>query len=80
MKTPRDVHASELIKLLAKHGYIVANQIGSHIKLSKVANDGIKHNIVVPNHKPIKVGTLQSIAKEVCLFNKININDFYSQL
>jgi predicted RNA binding protein YcfA (HicA-like mRNA interferase family) len=79
MKVPRDVNASELIKLLERYGYAVIRQTGSHIRLSKMVDDK-EHAITIPNHTPIKIGTLQSILKDVCITNKLNINEFYRQL
>jgi len=79
MKVPRDVHASELIKLLKRYGYIVTRQTGSHIRLSKRLESG-DHAITIPNHRPIKIGTLQAIAKDVCSANKWSIATFYAEL
>ena len=79
MKVPRDVNASELIKLLERYGYRIIRQTGSHIRLSKTLN-GKEHAITIPNHKPIKIGTLHSIAKDVCNFNDFDMSNFYSQL
>ena len=79
MKVPRDVDASELIKLLERHGYIVIRQTGSHIRLSKIIDDG-EHAITVPNHKPVKIGTLQNIMKDFCAVNRLDINEIYRQL
>jgi len=79
MKVPRDIDASELIALLKRYGYIIVRQTGSHIRLSKNVNS-IEHAITVPNHRPIKIGTLQSIAKDVCNINKIDVADFYHKL
>jgi len=79
MKVPRDINASELIKFLDRCGYVVIRQTGSHIRLAKTI-DGKEHAVTVPNHKPIKIGTLNSIAKDICLANNHDINEFYSQL
>ena len=79
MKVPRDINASELIKLLERCGYIVIRQTGSHIRLSKTIDDK-EHAITVPNHRPIKIGTLHSIAKDICLANSYDISEFYNQL
>lgn len=79
MRVPRDVDADAIIKLLERYGYSVNRQTGSHIRLTKETDDGC-HNITVPNHKPIKIGTLQSIAKDICNFNRLDIAHFYEQL
>jgi len=79
MRVPRDVSADDLIKLLVKYGYNVIRQTGSHIRMNKITENA-EHIITIPNHKPIKIGTLQNITKDVCIFNDLNINDFYEQL
>ena len=79
MKVPRDVDARELISLLRGYGYSIVRQTGSHIRLSKKLDEG-DHNITIPNHVPIKIGTLHSIIKDICNVNGLNQNDFYRQL
>ena len=79
MKVPRDVDASDLIKLLARYGYEVIRQTGSHIRLSKKLDEG-EHAITVPNHQPLKIGTLQSIVKDICFVNGLDVTEFYSRL
>ncbi len=71
MKIPRDVNGSELVKVLKKLGFIETRQLGSHIRLTHKLNNEEFH-ITVPNHKPIKVGTLNSIITEVANNLKIN--------
>ena len=79
MKVPRDVNADKLIKLLERYGYVIIKQTGSHIKLVKKTDES-EHVITVPDHKPIKIGTLQKIIKDICSFNNLDINNFYKQL
>ena len=80
MKVPRDVNTNSLITVLKRHGYIIVRQTGSHIRLSKRLDNGDEHNITVPNHKPIKIGTLQSIAVQICNLNRLDISKFYAEL
>jgi predicted RNA binding protein YcfA (HicA-like mRNA interferase family) len=63
MKIPRDLDASELIHALKKFGYRPVRQTGSHIRLS-TQTEG-EHHITIPNHSPLKVGTLNAILTEV---------------
>ena len=79
MKIPRDVDASDLLNVLGRYGYNVVRQTGSHVRLLKKLDEG-EHAITVPNHKPIKIGTLQSIVKDICLVNGLDIDEIYSQL
>ncbi len=63
MRLPRDVNAQELIKLLKKLGYSITRQSGSHIRLTRQSQG--EHHITIPNHNPIKIGTLSSILVDV---------------
>lgn len=63
MRLPRDVNAQELIKFLKKLGYSITRQSGSHIRLTTQSQG--EHHITIPNHNPIKIGTLSSILTDV---------------
>lgn len=63
MKIPRDISGNDLIKLLKKYGYIPTRQSGSHIRITTQQNG--EHHITIPNHSPIKIGTLSAIISDV---------------
>ena len=63
MKLPRSLSAAELIKALAIYKYEVARQKGSHIRLVTVLSG--EHHVTIPNHNPLRIGTLSSILGEV---------------
>jgi predicted RNA binding protein YcfA (HicA-like mRNA interferase family) len=63
-KTPRNVSGNDLIKLLSKYGYQPIRQKGSHIRLSKISDEG-HQKITIPNHDPIKIGTLNTILSDI---------------
>jgi predicted RNA binding protein YcfA (HicA-like mRNA interferase family) len=63
MKIPRDINGLELVKYLKPYGYIITRQTGSHIRLTTQLNG--EHHITVPNHKPLKIGTLSSIIADI---------------
>jgi predicted RNA binding protein YcfA (HicA-like mRNA interferase family) len=63
MKGPRSLSAKGLIKLLRVYGYEVVSQKGSHIKVT-TTNKG-EHHLAIPNHDPIKIGTLNAILRQV---------------
>jgi predicted RNA binding protein YcfA (HicA-like mRNA interferase family) len=50
--------------MLKKLGYQVIRQQGSHIRLEADHVKGI-HRITVPNHNPIKIGTLNNILSDI---------------
>ena len=63
MNLPRDIDASKLIKALRKLGYETTRQSGSHIRLTTQQNG--QHHLTIPNHDPLKIGTLNAILTEV---------------
>ena len=63
MKLPRDMDAPELIKALQRIGYRVVRQSGSHIRLQTDGHE--PHALTIPNHSPLKLGTLAAILSEV---------------
>ena len=69
MKLPRDISGEALVKLLQRFDYSITRQKGSHIRITTQQNG--EHHITIPNHDPIKLGTLASIITQVGLhFNK----------
>ena len=63
MRIPRDISGTELTKGLARFGYVVTRQTGSHIRLT--TQQGGEHHLTVPAHNPLRVGTLNGILGEV---------------
>ena len=64
MKLPRNVDGDELARLLHRYGYTIDHQTGSHQQLSAMVN-GKKHDLTIPRHKPLRIGTLHGIIKDV---------------
>ena len=77
-KIPRDITGNELIKLIGKFGYQITRQTGSHIRLTTKEN-GI-HHITVPNHKPLKIGTLSSILSDIADHFQISKQELLEKL
>jgi predicted RNA binding protein YcfA (HicA-like mRNA interferase family) len=63
MKLPRNVDNQQLIKALQKYDYQATRQTGSHIRLTTQQNG--QHHITIPNHDPLRIGTLNTILTEV---------------
>ena len=63
MKLRRDLSGAALAKALRVYGYEVSRQAGSHLRLTTV--QGGEHHITLPNHDPLRVGTLAAILGEV---------------
>ena len=62
MKIPRDVNGSEAVRALRRAGFETVRQTGSHLIMRK---DG--RTVVVPQHKPIKPGTLKGVIEQAGL-------------
>jgi predicted RNA binding protein YcfA (HicA-like mRNA interferase family) len=63
MRVPRDLSGPELIRRLERLGYTVTRQSGSHVRLT--TKEGGEHHVTVPNHDPLRLGTLSSILAAV---------------
>ena len=63
MRIPRDVGGDDLAKLLAKYGYEVTRQTGSHMRLTTVSRG--QHHLTIPRHSSLKLGTLNNILGDV---------------
>jgi predicted RNA binding protein YcfA (HicA-like mRNA interferase family) len=78
MKLPRDLDGIELVKLLEDVGYYFHHQTGSHIIIRTI--EPSEHSVTVPNHKPLKVGTLNAILNDVADHLGIDKKDLVRQL
>ena len=78
MKLPRDLGANELIKALRGLGYSIDHQRGSHIRIVTQLNG--RHHETIPNHSPIKVGTLARILQNIAKHHNVTVEDLLSQL
>jgi predicted RNA binding protein YcfA (HicA-like mRNA interferase family) len=64
VKLPTDLSGQELIRILLRVGFVINRQKGSHVVLRREAPYG---RVVVPDHKPIRPGTLRQILNEAGL-------------
>jgi predicted RNA binding protein YcfA (HicA-like mRNA interferase family) len=63
MKLPRNVSGDDLIAALTRLDYRSTRQRGSHVRMTTQQNG--KHDVTVPRHDPLRVGTLAAILREV---------------
>ena len=78
-KTPRNVSSTDLIKVLTKYGYEVIRQKGSHIRISRTTAE-TTYNLTIPNHDPLKLGTLSAILSEAAEHLKIDKDELIQKL
>ena len=63
MRLPRNLSGGELITALGRLGYEQTRQRGSHVRLTTLQNG--RHDVTVPLHESLRVGTLSSILRDV---------------
>ena len=78
MKLPRDLSGAALAKALAKFGYQITRQKGSHLRLTTQQHG--EHHVTIPNHDPLKVGTLAAILSDVALHLGLSRDELLRQL
>jgi len=59
VKIPRDLNGRDVVKALRRLGFDFSRQTGSHAILRKGSR-----TVVVPQHKPIKPGTLKGVIEQ----------------
>ena len=77
-RIPKDITGNDLIKLLKPFGYTIIRQSGSHIRIQTNING--EHSLTVPNHNPIKIGTLNSILKDIANHLKVTKEELILKL
>lgn len=79
MKLPRDLSGADLIKALCRHyGYQRIHQEGSHVILQ--TESPVHHRIPVPNHDPLRLGTLNAILNAVARARGIDKTEILGKL
>jgi predicted RNA binding protein YcfA (HicA-like mRNA interferase family) len=63
---------------LKKLDYEVTRQLGSHIRLSSRRSG--EHHITIPDHNPLKIGTLSAILTEVASHHQMSKKELMSLL
>ena len=79
MKLPRDLSGREFARLLRRYGYEEIRQTGSHIRLRSTIK-GKEHQVTVPAHISLKVGTLSGILSEVATYLGISKENVAEEL
>jgi predicted RNA binding protein YcfA (HicA-like mRNA interferase family) len=71
MKLPRDVTGDRAVRALRRLGFVEIRQTGSHRILRKD-----RRTVVVPQHRPIKPGTLKGLIEQAGL----TVEEFAAEL
>jgi predicted RNA binding protein YcfA (HicA-like mRNA interferase family) len=79
VKLPRDLQGRELAKILcSRWAYAKVNQVGSHIILQ--TEFPRHHRISIPDHKPLRIGTLNAILREVSVVKGVSREDIVATI
>lgn len=64
----RRLSGDDVIAILAKFGFCVDSQRGSHAKLRRLTEQGHKQTITVPKHRELDTGTARAILRQASRF------------
>jgi predicted RNA binding protein YcfA (HicA-like mRNA interferase family) len=78
-KIPRYISGRELANLLNKYGYQIMRQTSSHIRLISTFKE-TEHKITIPDHRPIRIGTLNNILSDIAEYLKISKQELVQNL
>jgi predicted RNA binding protein YcfA (HicA-like mRNA interferase family) len=78
VRLPRDVAPQNLIRALSIYGYQPTRQTGAHIRVT--TQIGGEHHEVIPNHRAIKIGTLQRILSSIAKHHSISVDELLRNL
>jgi predicted RNA binding protein YcfA (HicA-like mRNA interferase family) len=78
MRFPRDLSGSDLAQTLGNLGYSITRQTGSHLRLTTQQHG--EHHLTIPQHDPLRVGTLSAILADVADHFKITREQLLNRL
>jgi len=78
VKIPRDCDGAGLTRTLRRLGYEMQRQTGSHMQLT--TRVGGEHHLSVPNHRPLKVGMLNALLKDVAAHHGLDIEALLKEI
>ena len=78
MKLPRSLSGSDLAQALKALGYQITRQSGSHLRLTTTV--GGEHHITIPQHDPLRVGTLAGILNDVVAHSGLSREELLEKL
>ena len=78
MRLPRDVSGDDLVRALARVGYRVSRQTGSHIRMT--CEEPSEHHVTIPKHAHLRVGTLSTVLVSVAGHLRISRDELVRRL
>jgi len=78
MRLPRDLSGADLAQALKTFGYRTTRQTGSHLRLT--TSEHGEHHLTIPNHNPLRIGTLSGILADVAAHFELNREELADRL
>jgi predicted RNA binding protein YcfA (HicA-like mRNA interferase family) len=79
VKLPRELYGRDLARVLcAQWAYRQVYQVGSHIILQTETPQ--HHRLSIPDHKPLRIGTLNAILRQVAAAKGVAREDLLATL
>ena len=79
-KIPRNISGRDLVGMLErKYGYQIVRRSGSHVRLVSRYKEK-SHKLTIPDHNPIKIGTLNNILNDISVYLEIDKNGLVEEL
>ena len=79
MKLPRNLSGRQLVQALCSSwGYTQVHQVGSHIFIETETPQ--HHRLSVPDHHPLRTGTLNAILRAVAAHNGVSREEILRSL
>jgi predicted RNA binding protein YcfA (HicA-like mRNA interferase family) len=80
VRLPRDLSGNDLCKALVRMGYQQVRQRGSHVTLATRPAAGGEHHVTVPLHNPLRLGTLNSILRDLAEVHRLTRDELLKRL
>jgi predicted RNA binding protein YcfA (HicA-like mRNA interferase family) len=77
-KLPREIDGKELARALQRLGYARVRQSADHLRLRTQENG--EHHVTVPDHRPLKTGTLHGILRDVARHHGLTRDELLRRL
>src|SRR5437763_1851496 len=77
-RIPSPARGADLVKALGVLGYERVRQEGSHIRLTTERQG--QHHVTIPNHNPLKLGTLSGLLKAVAAHHGLTVEELLRRI
>jgi predicted RNA binding protein YcfA (HicA-like mRNA interferase family) len=78
LRLPRDWSGDDLAYKLARVGYAVTRQTGSHMRLT--TPEPRQHHVTIPRHDTLRIGTLAGILDDVAIHLELTRDELLVRL